>query len=98
MSAGLTFPPGFAMILLTAFSLTGSEVGMAKIDDGVDNEVDVEDLVLQHSSCRWDNEGVLEDTRESLKNVRMILARLIDKLADKGTFANDELMVIIRGY
>lgn len=71
---------------------------MAKLDSGVGDEDDVEEFVLQHSSCRWDNEGVLEDTRESLKNTRMILARLIDKIAEKNVFTNDELVYIIRGY
>jgi hypothetical protein len=43
-------------------------------------------------------EGELERVSEEVKLTRLLLARLVDALADKNLLTRDELIKIIRGY
>lgn len=67
-----------------------------RIDDDKEN---VADLVEKYTSDRWCFDGgKLEMISEEVKLTRLMLARLVDALADKHTFTRDELIKIIRGY
>jgi hypothetical protein len=63
-----------------------------------DKPVPVYDVVMEYSTSDTFHDGELERTRSSLSNTRSQLARLVDLLADKGLFTNDELVSIARGY
>jgi hypothetical protein len=74
------------------------EVDMAdlRIDD--DRE-EVTDLVERYTGDQWGLiEGELERVSEEVKLTRLLLARLVDALADKNLLTRDELIKIIRGY
>ena len=58
----------------------------------------VEDWVEEFGNDLWGETGALERTREEIKNTRAILARLMEALAEKQLFTQDELVEIIRGY
>ena len=57
-------------------------------------------LVERYGSDRSNGcgEGKIESMETEIRNTRAILARLIDKIADKRIFTDEELVEIIRGY
>jgi hypothetical protein len=64
-----------------------------------DDREEVTDLVERYTGDQWGLiEGELERVSEEVKLTRLLLARLVDALADKNLLTRDELIKIIRGY
>jgi hypothetical protein len=61
-------------------------------------EHEIEDLVEKWTSNQYGGTGRIEDIEEELKRTRLVLGRLIDRVAEKKLFADDELLRILRGY
>ena len=71
---------------------------MARVNvDGESEEVTA--MVRHYGSNRWcSNEGKLECMQEEIDNVRGILGRFLNAIADKKVFTDEELLMIIRGH
>jgi len=60
---------------------------------------EVIELVEKYGRCRWnDSIRKIEELGVEIANTRGILARVLNAVADKGMFSEDELAKIIRGY
>ena len=60
---------------------------------------EVVDLVEEYGRDRWnESRGQVEELKEEVKNIRGILARLVNAVADKAILSEEELVRIIRGY